>query len=81
MDRAKRIKKDESAFMKRAKRFYHWYSGEESWPDFLKLAWVKKLSKTHSWHRPDVGRQLDQKRKLHKEKVDAQKQLKEELNY
>ncbi len=81
MDRAKRIKKDESAFMKRAKRFYHWYSGEESWPDFLKLAWVKKLSKTHSWHKLDVGGQLDQKRKLLKEKLDAGKQLKEELGY
>jgi len=80
MNRAERIKKDENAFIKRAKKFYNWYSGKESWPDFLKLSWVKKLDKTHSWHKPDVGGQLDQRRKLHKEKLDAQKQLKEELN-
>ena len=80
MNRAERINKDENALIKRAKKFYTWYSGKESWPDFLKLIWVRKLNKTHSWHKSDLWGRLDQKKKLHKEKVDAQKQLKEELN-
>ena len=79
MNRAERIEKDNRAFLKEAKKFYNWYSGKESWPDFLKLHWVKKLNKTHSWHRPDMVGRIDQKKKLLKEKRDAQRELREEL--
>jgi hypothetical protein len=81
MNRAERIKKDNCALIKKAKRFYTWNRKYYSWPEFLELAWVRRLIKTHSWHRPDLSGLIDHKQKLHKEKVDAQKQLKEELNY
>ena len=79
MNRAERIEKNSCAFIKKAKLCYTKYRSEYSWPEFLNLKWVKQLMKTHSWHKPNLSGRINHKKKLHKEKVDAQKQLKEEL--
>lgn len=55
--------KNKKSFLKRARVYYAWNNKKYTLEDFLNLKWVKKLYKTHSWHRPDMSGRLDQRHK------------------